>query len=327
MVSLLGIRQLAVVVNKMDLVGWDRAVFDRIVRGVRRLPRTGRHPAQCFIPASGRGGDNIADPLRLICPGTRGRRSSRRSTGSAPSPHRSSSPFRMPVQGVYKFTKQGDDRRIVAGTIDSGAVSVGDEVIFYPSGKKSRVKSIEGFNRRSGRGRRPARPRASRCRSRSTSRAARWPRSKGSPVRRSRPGSASASSGSARNRWSVDKEYLLKLGHGPGYRTIGGDSAGDGRLHAGGGRTADGGPATRRGRVRAQAGPGDRLRSGRVGGRNQSLRAGRGFRDSGRRNRARGARPTGRLRRATGSCCATTSGSPASSRRSGVRRSTTRRPR
>ena len=53
----------------------------------------------------------------------------------------------MPVQDVYKFTKQGDDRRIVAGTIESGAVNVGDDVIFYPSGKKSRVKSIEAFNR------------------------------------------------------------------------------------------------------------------------------------------------------------------------------------
>jgi bifunctional enzyme CysN/CysC len=53
----------------------------------------------------------------------------------------------MPVQDVYKFTKQGDDRRIVAGTIDSGAFKVGDPVIFYPSGKKSRVKSIEAFNR------------------------------------------------------------------------------------------------------------------------------------------------------------------------------------
>jgi bifunctional enzyme CysN/CysC len=53
----------------------------------------------------------------------------------------------MPVQDVYKFTKQGDDRRIVSGTIDSGVVKVGDPVIFYPSGKKSRVKTIEGFNR------------------------------------------------------------------------------------------------------------------------------------------------------------------------------------
>ena len=65
-------------------------------------------------------------------------------------------PFRMPVQDVYKFTKQGDDRRIVSGTIDSGSVSVGDTVIFYPSGKKSRVKSIEAFNRPPRRRRRPA---------------------------------------------------------------------------------------------------------------------------------------------------------------------------
>ena len=54
----------------------------------------------------------------------------------------------MAVQDVYKFTKQGDDRRIVAGTIDSGTMHVGDPVIFYPSGKKSTVRSIEAFNRR-----------------------------------------------------------------------------------------------------------------------------------------------------------------------------------
>jgi bifunctional enzyme CysN/CysC len=55
-------------------------------------------------------------------------------------------PFRMPVQDVYKFTKQGDDRRIIAGTVETGTVRVGDEVVFYPSGKRSRVKSIESFN-------------------------------------------------------------------------------------------------------------------------------------------------------------------------------------
>ena len=55
-------------------------------------------------------------------------------------------PFRMFVQDVYKFTECGDNRRIVAGTISSGSLSVGDEVIFYPSQKKSKVKSIEVFN-------------------------------------------------------------------------------------------------------------------------------------------------------------------------------------
>ncbi len=146
MMSLLGISQLAVVVNKMDLVGWDRGVYDRIVGeyGVF-LDQIGLRPS-CFIPVSARGGDNIAD------------RSTQLSWYDGPTvlnaldefrsePQPVDRPFRMPVQDVYKFTKQGDDRRIVAGTIESGSVSVGDTVIFYPSGKKSRVKSVEAFNR------------------------------------------------------------------------------------------------------------------------------------------------------------------------------------
>ena len=146
MVSMLGVRQLAVVVNKMDLVGWDRGVYDRIVREYGAfLDQVGIKPS-CFIPVSGRGGDNIADRSANLPwyqgPTVLGALDAFR---SEPAPTERS--FRMPVQDVYKFTKQGDDRRIVAGTIDSGSVSVGDAVIFYPSGKKSRVKSIEGFNR------------------------------------------------------------------------------------------------------------------------------------------------------------------------------------
>ena len=54
--------------------------------------------------------------------------------------------FRFPVQDIYKFTKEGDDRRIVAGRIESGVINAGDEVIFLPSNKISKVKNIEGFN-------------------------------------------------------------------------------------------------------------------------------------------------------------------------------------
>jgi bifunctional enzyme CysN/CysC len=146
MVSLLGIRQLAVLVNKMDLVDWDQAVFDRIRREYGAfLDQISIQPS-AFIPVSGRGGDNLAA------------RSPHLSWYQGPTvldaldafrsePAPVNRPFRMPVQDVYKFTKQGDDRRIVSGTIDSGVVKVGDPVIFYPSGKKSRVKTIEGFNR------------------------------------------------------------------------------------------------------------------------------------------------------------------------------------
>ena len=56
-------------------------------------------------------------------------------------------PFRMAVQDVYKFTRQGDNRRIVSGTIDSGRAAVGDEVVFYPSGKKAKIATFEAFNR------------------------------------------------------------------------------------------------------------------------------------------------------------------------------------
>src|SRR5262249_47252813 len=55
-------------------------------------------------------------------------------------------PMRFLVQDVYKFTRSGDDRRIVAGEIVSGRLKVGDQIVFYPSGKSARVKAIEGFN-------------------------------------------------------------------------------------------------------------------------------------------------------------------------------------
>ena len=146
MVSLLGIRQLAVVVNKMDLVGWDRGVYERIVGEYGAfLKQVGIRPA-CFIPVSARGGDNISD-RSVHLPWYPGPTVLNALDQFHSEPAPVEQPFRMPVQDVYKFTKQGDDRRIVAGTIDSGTVNLGDTVVFYPSGKKSRVKSIEAFNR------------------------------------------------------------------------------------------------------------------------------------------------------------------------------------
>jgi bifunctional enzyme CysN/CysC len=146
MVSLLGVKQLAVVVNKMDLVDWDRAVYDRIVHEYGAfLDQVGIRPAS-FIPVSGRGGDNIAQRSANL-PWYQGPTVLDALDAFRSEPAPVERPFRMPIQDVYKFTKQGDDRRIVVGTIDSGAVRLGDAVIFYPSGKKSRVKSIEAFNR------------------------------------------------------------------------------------------------------------------------------------------------------------------------------------
>src|SRR5919199_5401157 len=108
MVSMLGIRQLAVVVNKMDLVGWDRGVYDRIVHEYGAfLDQVGIRPS-CFIPVSGRSGDNIADrSLHLSWYDGPTVLDALDAFHSEPPPVER--PFRMPVQDVYKFTKQGDD--------------------------------------------------------------------------------------------------------------------------------------------------------------------------------------------------------------------------
>ncbi|NUN49015.1 MAG: adenylyl-sulfate kinase [Candidatus Brocadiae bacterium] len=146
MMSMLGIRQLVVVVNKMDLVGYDQGVFSRIESEYREfLGRLGVQPGG-FVPVSGREGENIARPSAAM-PWYTGPTVLETIDRFRADPPDAEKPFRMPVQDVYKFTQQGDERRIVAGSVDSGRVSVGDEVVFYPSGKKSKVASVEAFHR------------------------------------------------------------------------------------------------------------------------------------------------------------------------------------
>jgi bifunctional enzyme CysN/CysC len=144
MMSMLGLRQIAVLVNKMDLVAYSQDAFDAIVREYSAfLDKIGVHPA-CFIPAAGREGDNIAGRSTAMpwYAGPTVLEALDRFETERPAIDQ---PFRMPVQDVYKFTAQGDDRRIVAGTVASGSLRVGDDVVFYPSGKRSAVRSIEGF--------------------------------------------------------------------------------------------------------------------------------------------------------------------------------------
>lgn len=145
MLGMLGIRQVIVLVNKMDLVDFAAGPYQRIIDEYGDfLARIGIHP-KAYIPVSGRFGDNIALPsantgwyegctvLQWL-------------DGLEAEPPPEGKPFRLPVQGVYKFTGGGDSRRIVAGTVESGLVKVGDEVVFYPAGKKCRVATLEAFN-------------------------------------------------------------------------------------------------------------------------------------------------------------------------------------
>lgn len=136
--SLLGIRHIVLAVNKIDLVDFDKAVFDQIVADYGEFAKDLGFVSVAPIPMSARFGDNVTS------------RSERTPWYSGPSliEHLETVsvdevavelPFRFPVQYV---NRPNLDFRGFAGTIASGTVSQGDEIVVAKSGKASRVKRI-----------------------------------------------------------------------------------------------------------------------------------------------------------------------------------------
>lgn len=141
LLHLLGVNQVAVVVNKMDLVDYSAERFGRIAEIYRAyLKGLGVEPA-CFIPISAREGDNMVEHSHHM-PWYQGHTVVQALDSFEPLARPVNQPLRLPVQDVYKF----DQRRIIAGRIEAGSLNVGDEVIFSPSNKTSKIKSIESWN-------------------------------------------------------------------------------------------------------------------------------------------------------------------------------------
>lgn len=141
LLSLLGVKQVAVVVNKMDLVGYRQDVFDGIEKEYREFLAQLKVVPERVVPASAKLGDNLVE------------RSTAMPWYSGPTvletlglfkkeTARAEQPLRFPVQDVYKF----DARRIVAGRITAGRLKVGDRLAFSPSNKAANIMSIEAFN-------------------------------------------------------------------------------------------------------------------------------------------------------------------------------------
>lgn len=146
LLSMLGIRQVVVCVNKMDLVDRSKDRFESIETEYRAFLRgIGAADPRRFIPISAIHGENLAERSPAM-PWYGGPALLESLDAFEKAPPQADRPLRMPVQAVYKFVSQGDDRRIIAGRIESGRVRVGDRVVFSPSNKVSTVKSIEGFN-------------------------------------------------------------------------------------------------------------------------------------------------------------------------------------
>ena len=141
LLHLLGVRQVAVAISKMDLVDFAASRFEEVAGECRDYLAAIGVEATAIIPVAARDGDNIVD------------RSSRMDWYQGPTvigaldefitaPSPVDLPLRLPLQDVYRF----DDRRILAGRIDTGRLAVGDELLFSPSNKTARVATIENWN-------------------------------------------------------------------------------------------------------------------------------------------------------------------------------------
>lgn len=140
--SLLGIRHVVVALNKMDLIDYRKEVFDRVVADYVKFASNLGFMSVVAIPISARYGDNIINRSR--------------NTDWFHGPclldylesidiqsETAGLPFRFPVQWV---NRPNMDFRGYAGTVVSGSIAVGDEIVVPASGRNSRVKQIVTYD-------------------------------------------------------------------------------------------------------------------------------------------------------------------------------------
>ena len=143
LLSMLGISQIAVLVNKMDLVGYRQEVFQNIAAEYAAALAQFGIAARVFIPTAAALGENISLRAVASMPWYSGPSTLDALEAFPAPPAPIDGPVRMPVQDVYRFEGSGDERPIVAGTVESGSLRAGDEMVFYPSGKTSVIKALQ----------------------------------------------------------------------------------------------------------------------------------------------------------------------------------------
>ncbi|UCE64381.1 MAG: GTP-binding protein, partial [Nitrospirota bacterium] len=137
LLSMLGVKQVTVVVNKMDLVNYRKDVFEGIEKEYREFLTQLKVTPAFVIPASAKQGANIAT-LHAETPWYQGPTVLESLGHFQLEAARAEQPLRFPIQDVYKF----DARRILVGRITAGKLRVGDRLVFSPSNKSANVQTI-----------------------------------------------------------------------------------------------------------------------------------------------------------------------------------------
>jgi len=138
----LGVGQLVIAINKMDLVGYKKDIYDKLKSEIVELLRgIGYRNAEKFVcvPISGFNGDNITKRSDKMAWYTGPIFEEALNTFVVPEKP-VDKPLRLPVQDVYSITGVGT---VPVGRIETGVLKTGETIIFEPAGKTAEVKSIE----------------------------------------------------------------------------------------------------------------------------------------------------------------------------------------
>ena len=141
LLRLLGLKEIIVVVNKMDLIEYSQKKFTDLKKQI--IDYLSEIDLSCtgIVPISARDGQGLIKLSKKMQWYTEANFID--TLDQIPEANSANDlPARLPIQDVYKF----DERRIIAGRIESGTLKIGDELLFTPSNKRAAVKSFETWN-------------------------------------------------------------------------------------------------------------------------------------------------------------------------------------
>ncbi|MCH4168953.1 MAG: GTP-binding protein [Streptococcaceae bacterium] len=137
MLKLLGIQKVYAIFNKMDLINYSKSRFQEVQTDLLQFLDSLNLKVLDFIPVSAFYGENILNQTGVMS-WYSGKTLIEVLDSIEKNPDIAKQPLRFPIQDVYKF----DNRRIIAGRIESGTISVGDTIQIFPEGRKTVVESF-----------------------------------------------------------------------------------------------------------------------------------------------------------------------------------------
>jgi bifunctional enzyme CysN/CysC len=139
LLSLLGVKQVMVAVNKMDLVAFSEAKFRQIEKEYTAYLQGLGITERAIIPISAASGENLTNNSGGAMPWFKGDNLLEALDNLEGPASGGDLPLRFPIQDVYRVA----NRRVFAGRIESGTLQVGDQLVFSPHNKSARVATIE----------------------------------------------------------------------------------------------------------------------------------------------------------------------------------------